>query len=244
MAKQSGLGDQLFVAGYDISGDVGAITRIGMPSGMLDVTGLDKSAHERIHSLVDGEIAFNHFWNVAPGREHDALKAKGSGADRVSTWFRGSGIGNVAAGLVAKQMNYDWQRGADGALTGQTQLLGNGYGLEYCQQLTAGKRTDTEATNGTSLDGGAATALGLSAYLQVFAFDGTDVTISIEDSANNSSFAAVSGAAFTQITAAPASERIVTGLTADVRRYVRVVTATTGGFNSVTFAVCFTRTPI
>lgn len=243
MAKQSGLGDQLFIAGYDISGDVGAVTRMANPSTVLDVTGISSEGHERIHGLYDGEISFNAFFNDADDRAHEALAAKGSGADRVVSYFKGSTIGNMAAGLVAKQVNYDWQRGQDGSLVASVQALGNGYGLDYGQMLTAGKRTDTEATNGSSLDGGAATALGLAAYLQVFAFSGTDVTISLEDSANNSDWTAISGAEFTEVTAGPTAERIVLALTADVRRYVRVVTSTTGGFTSVTFAVSFTRNP-
>ena len=246
MAKQSGLGDRLILAGYDISGDVGSVDRIGKPSGVLDVTAINASGFERIHSHVDGEIAFSQFFNDAASAEHDALKAKGSGADRVALYLHGAAIGNMAAGLVAKQVNYDWTRNADGSLTGQTQLLANAKGLDYCEQLTAGLRTDTAATNGSSLDGAAATSVGLAAYLEVTAFTGTDVTVKIQESSDNGggdAFADVTGGGFTQVTAAPASERIVTSLTQAVERYLRAVTVTTGGVTSVTFAVAATRAP-
>lgn len=246
MAKESGLGDQLFVVGYDISGDVGSVDRIGAPSGVLDVTPINASGHERIHSHIDGEITFQHFFNDADAAEHEALKAKGSGGDRVVSYFHGSGIGEMAAAMLAKQVNYDFTRGADGSLEGPSQCLANAKGLDYCDQLTDGQRTDTEATDGDSLDGGAASSAGLAAYLHVFDFDGTDVTLKVQESSDDGAtdaFANVTGGAFTQVTAAPTAERIVTSLSQAVEQYLRVVSSTSGGFNSVTFAVCATRAP-
>lgn len=243
MAKESGLGDLFFIDGVDLSGDVGALQRIANPSNLLPLTGIDKSAHERILGLYDGEMAFNSWFNDAASQQHLTLRAKGSGADRIAAWFHGSGIGESAAGLVAKQINYDWNRGADGSLEGSIQCLGNGYGLDWCDQLTAGKRTDTGATNGSSLDNAAATALGLAAYLQVFSFTGTSMTATIQESSDNGggdAFAAVTGGAFAAVSAVGA-QRIVTSLTLAVERYLRVVT--TGTFNPCTFAVAATRFP-
>src|SRR3990167_4459710 len=185
MAKSAGLAESLFVSGVDISGDVGSVDTISARSGVLDVTAIDKAAHERILSHTDGEITFNHFFNDAAGQEFATLKAKGSDADRVVCYFHGSAIGNMAAGMVAKQINYDLTRGADGSLARATQCLADGKGLEYCEQLTAGKRTDTSATTGSSLNNAASSALGLSAYLQVFSVAGTSVTVSIEQSSND-----------------------------------------------------------
>jgi hypothetical protein len=50
-------------------------------------------------------------------------------------------------------------------------------------------------------------------------------------------FADVTGLSFTQITAAPTSERIATASGATIRQYLRAVTTTTGGFTSLTFSV-------
>jgi hypothetical protein len=114
----------------------------------------------------------------------------------------------------------------------------NGFGLEWGQQLTAGMRTDSAATNGTGLDTTASASFGGQAYLQVASFTGTDVTVKIQDSADNVTFADVAGFNFTQITGgAPLSERIALANTATLRRYLRASTVTTGGFTSLTFAV-------
>ena len=45
MAKKSGLGNNLFISGYDLSGDVGAIGSIASTRGVQDVTSINKSAH-------------------------------------------------------------------------------------------------------------------------------------------------------------------------------------------------------
>lgn len=232
---------------FDLSGDAGSVQRISAQSGVLDVTAIDKSAYERILSHLDGAIEFNAFFNDAAAQEHVVLKAKSSGADRIVSYLHGAALGNMAAGLVAKQVNYDPTRGADGSLTEAIQCIGALYGLDHCDQLTAGKRTDTAATNGAAVDNwlAAATTRGLSAYLQVTAFTGTDVTVKLQDSADGSTdWQDVTGGGFTQITSAPAKERIVTSLTLTVRRYLRVVTTTSGGVTSVTFSVIACRFPV
>lgn len=244
MGKQTGLGDNLYVNGYDLSGDIGALSRIAGGPRPLSVTGIDKSAQERIGGLRDAGIEFQAWFNDAAGQGHPVLSALPL-TDRIVTYCRGTTIGKPAAGLVARQVNYDPTRSNDGALTIAVQNLGNGYGLEWGNQLTAGKRTDTAATNGTSVDLGSSSpgAFGLQAYLHVFAFSGTDVTIRIQESSDNGvgdAFANVVGGAFTQVTSAPTYERIVTGAI-NVERYLRIATSTTGGFTSVTFAVMAVR---
>ena len=54
--------------------------------------------------------------------------------------------------------------------------------------LTPGVRTDTSAAAGTDLDNAASSAFGGQAYLQVTAFTGTDVTITLKHSTDNSTY--------------------------------------------------------
>jgi hypothetical protein len=78
----------------------------------------------------------------------------------------------------------------------------------------------------------------------VLSFAGTDVTIKIQDSANDSAWSDLSGAAFTAVTAAPTAQKLVSAnLTATVRRYLRVATTTSAGFTSCQFLVILTREP-
>jgi hypothetical protein len=238
VAKQSGLGDNLHIAGYNASGDIQQLGRIGGGPALLNFTGIDKSAFERKGGLRDGAFEMTTFFNhdsVTPAT-HEKLSALPR-TDVIMTYCRGTTLGDPAASLVAKQVNYDPSRGDDGMITFSVSAQANGYGIEWGRQLTAGVRTDTAATNGPSIDTTASLSFGGQAYLQVFSFTGTDATVKIQDSADNSSFADVASFAFTQITAGPTSERIALSNTATIRRYVRVITVTTGGFSSLSFAV-------
>jgi len=241
MAKSSGLGDLLYVDGVDLSGDVGAVDQLASPAAPLDVTGINKFAMERILAKRDGTIKFSPFWNNAAtgGTEHPTLSTLPR-TDRLMSYLHGAAIGNPAAHLLAKQIDYDWKRGNDGSLIGNVDGAANGFGLEWGNALTAGFRTDTAATNGTAWNGSVSTSFGWQAYLHVNAFSGTDVTIKLQDSADNTTFADVASGAFPQITGAttlPLGQRLAVGGVATLRQYVRAVTVTTGGFTSVKFAV-------
>jgi hypothetical protein len=237
MTKSSGLGHQLFVSGYRLSGDVNSPALSGGPA-LLTVTGIDKFAFERLGGIRDGALGMTSFFN--PGPEADAAHTVLSVLPRTDVnpmYCCGSLLGVPAACLVAKQIGYDGTRADDGAFTFAVSAQGNGYGLEWGNLLTPAPRTDTAAANGTGFDTGAAHTHGLQAYLQVGAFTGTDATVKLQDSADNATFADLAGGAFTSVTAGRTAQRIQTGRTATVRRYLRAVTTTTGGFTSMAFTV-------
>ncbi len=240
MPKQSGLGDQLYVGGFDLSGDVGSIGSISGGPALLDMTGINKSAFEREGGVRTGQIEFVSFFNDAVGQAHPVLKALPT-TDIIVTYGRGTTLGNPGACEVAKQVNYDPTRGNDGALTLATQALSNGFGVEWGTQLTAGKRTDGSATNGTGVDFTASSAFGLQAYLQVFAFTGTSVTVKLQESQNDGAgdaYADVTGGAFTAATGVT-FQRIATSAVLSVERWLRVVT--TGTFSNAVFSVVVVR---
>ena len=239
MAKTGGLGDALYIQGFNASGDIQQLGRIGGGPALLNFTGIDKSAFERQGGLRDGAFEMTTFFNHVPvtGGLHEKLSALPR-TDVILSYGRGTALGDPAASLVGKQVNYDASRGDDGMLTFGVSAQANGFGIEWGQQLTAGIRADVAATNGTGIDTAASLAFGGQAYLQVFSFTGTDVTVKIQDSADNVTFADVAGFNFTQITGgAPLSERIALSNTATLRRYLRASTVTTGGFSALSFAV-------
>jgi len=244
LTKTSGLGDNLYVAGYDLSNDVGSLSRIGGGPNPLPITGIDVSGQERIGGIRDAAVDFQSWFNPAATKQHARLSPLLT-TDQIVTYFRGTALGNPAASVVAKQVNYDPERGADGSLTFSIQELASGYGLEWGDQLTAGKRTDTGATAGTGVDsvGAATTNFGLQAYLHVFSFVGTDVTIKLQESSDNGAdaYADVVGGGFTQVTVGPTSQRIATATNLAVERYLKATTVTTGGFTSCVFAVMVVR---
>ncbi len=244
MSKESGLGAALYVSGYDLSGDIGEVSGINGGNTPFVVTGIDKSGVERIGGQKDGGMTFSAFFNKASTQAHPTLKTLPT-ADRIVTYYhRTTAIGDEAASLIGKQIDYDPTRAQDGSLTFTTQALANGYGLEWGESLTIGKRTDTGATTGGTLDYGVTigqTLFGAQAYLHVFAFTGANATIKIEDS--TSDFSAVTLLTFTEVSVLGGSntaERIETASrTETVDRYVRVTT--TGTFSELIFAVQITK---
>lgn len=246
MAKQSGLGDNFYVAGVNLSGDINSLGRIGGGPAALPLTGIDKFANERRGGKRDGSIEFVSYFNADTGKAHPTLKVRPL-TNILATYFRGTALGNPAASVLGKQLNYDPTRDADGNLTIAVQVPGNAFGLEWGNSLTAGPRTDAAATNGAGVDFGTGpTAFGLQAYLHVFSFTGTDATIKIQESSDNAAvdpYADVVGGGFTAVTAAPFSQRIATASNLTVERWLRVVTTTVGGFSSLSFAVMVRRNP-
>lgn len=150
MTKTSGLGHHLLYSGVEVSNDIqqGAISS---PRSPLDTTGIDKLAHERIFGLGDGKFDLTTFFN--PTGIHTVLKTLPR-TDQIATWQCGAGLGLPCASIVGVQPNYDPTRGTDGSMTFKTEVDGDGFAVDWGVQATPGVRTDTTATNGTSIDGG------------------------------------------------------------------------------------------
>lgn len=242
MTKRSGLGGRFLVDGINLSGDTGAIDRCSGGPAALEVTGIDKSAFERLGGKRDGGIDWTAWFNDSAGAAHLTLRPLPT-TDRVVSYLVGTALGDPAASCVAKQISYDPSRGEDGALSFSVQSQANGFGVEWGELLTAGIRTDTAATNGTALDAGAATAFGFQAYLHMLSVTGTSCTVKLQESSDNGggdAFADVVGGGFTAVTpgAAPQAQRIA-ATPANLERYVRVVT--TGTFSNAQFVVVLVR---
>lgn len=85
------------------------------------------------------------------------------------------------------------------------------------------------------------TANGWVAYLHQTAGTAvTTVTYKIQDSADNSAWADLTGGTFTAITTSTGKQRLVGAATATVRRYVRCIVSA-GTYTSVTFSIVFAR---
>lgn len=76
---------------------------------------------------------------------------------------------------------------------------------------------------------------GAQAYLHVFSFTGTDATVKVQHSSDNSSWSDLM--TFSQTTASPGWQREAVANTAAVDQYVRAVSVTSAGFTVLNFAV-------
>ncbi len=119
MAKESGLGwttlsvDDSTPAAQVIKNDITDFS-FGTPRGVQDITGVDKSAFERLLLLADFSITLNGVFNPASNQAHDVFKTVPST----------SAIRTVSLTVSTKVLpneciftDYALTRGADGALT-------------------------------------------------------------------------------------------------------------------------------
>lgn len=246
MAKSGGLGQRLFFHGSDISTGVQDFSDTGAGWAPLTSTDITQFAVARqIGGQRDGRLSMNNFFDDAVGAAHDVLSALPT-TDVILTWvFNVVALGAQTFSLNAKQADYNPSRPQEGSLLFATQALGNSYGGDFGQTLTLGKRTDAAATAGSGVDFAAATTHGLTAYLHVVSFTGTDATVKLQESSDNGAgdaWADVVGGGFTQITGgAPTAQRLQTSRTLAVERYLRATTVTTGGFSDLQFVVAVTK---
>lgn len=240
--KQSGLGMRCYIGGNDLSGDVGSISEIRGGPAALPITGIDKSAFERAFGRRDGALGFDAWFN--PDNAHPVLSALPT-ADVTASVLVGAANGDPVASLQAKQVGYDGKMGSDASFTLTVAAQATNTALEWGVQLTAGTRTDTTATDGTGVDlTTVSTAHGWQAYLHVLSVTGTSVTVTLQDSADNAAWANLSGGAFAAATPAgsPQAQRLESGRTDTVRRYLRAIT--TGTFTEAQFVVAFIRNDV
>lgn len=221
MAKQSGIGSRLWVGIVDLSGDVGAINSAQIARGVISVPSIADAAEARILALRDGDLSFTSYWNTDSGQAHPTLSALPRTDVQLLLAAGTPAVGGPAASMVAKQIGYAPARGQDGSLVATINAVANGYGLEWGELLTAGAVTYASGSvNGTSVDGGASSSFGAAAYLHVLSLGSGTPTVTIADSADNSSFSAVTGMTFSPTGAEVG--RVQGAVNATVRRYVRV----------------------
>src|SRR6266536_1415892 len=131
MAKQSGLGWSTLSVD-DSAGSVQAIinditnAQWATPRGVQDVTGIDKSAFERILLLADFSITLNGVFNSAANQSHDVFKTVPSTSAQRTVTITTSGTAKTLA-CETLFTDYQVQRSENGELTWQAPgVLANG----------------------------------------------------------------------------------------------------------------------
>ncbi len=242
MAKQTGLGDQLFVDGYDIAGDIQQIGGLSTPIAALEMTGINKEANEREYGLADGQAEFTSFFNDAAGAAHVALKSLPR-TDGHVMYLRGAGIGNAAISVIGKRIDYAATRGDDGSLTFGVTAQGSGTVVEWAQQVTAGRVSNASGASSASLDLGTGTkSFGFQAYLQAFSLGSGSAAVKLQTSSDNGAgdaWADLTNGAFANVTGRGTQRIVSASPTLAVERYVRVVTS--GTFSNLSFCVTINR---
>lgn len=78
MAKQSGIGDNFYIGGFDLSGDVASLDKMSGPIDVLDVTAIKQAAHQRLYGLRGGAWSFTTLFESTAGVVTPGFPASGT----------------------------------------------------------------------------------------------------------------------------------------------------------------------
>lgn len=232
---------RLLANGYNLSGDMRAVSSFGTEFSQADATGWSDGTMQylagRANVMLDGFTAIFNNTPTATGPtaagSHEVLSIGGSYYVSLHIGIRAApAIGNPAMAAVFEQVGYSVNGSGDepvmlNATFGGSAVLPSSVYV-WGTTLAAGTELSS-STNGGSVDGGASSANGFIAFLHVPQTTGAqasnDWAFTIEDSADDTSFATIG--TFSADGSAITAERI-TG-TGTVRRYVRLVSTRTAG---------------
>ena len=125
MAKVSGLGDYIAVddsggSARDISNDVTSV-EIAIPQNLIEATGINNSAMERIVGLGDGTVSLSGVFNSASNKSHDVFKVR-TGTRTVTYAAGGNSSGKPKLEMEMLVAGYNLSRGSDGSMTWTAEL--------------------------------------------------------------------------------------------------------------------------
>lgn len=242
---------RFYMDGYDMSGYIRSLDALGWEYDDEGEAALSDSIMNSLPGQCTVSIgALNAFLdNTATSGLH--VIANGAGVERTVLIAKGMGAAPAAGDPTFcgqfTQMGYEKAEG--GGTVGVTIPFGlwsntadaNTYDQPWGKLLHAyGAETAANSTTGAGINNGAASTAGGYLVFMGFAGDGT-ATISIDDSADDSSYSALSGATSGELDFSSVQFGIVAlGKTATVKQYLRWQLALNTA-NTVTFALAFVR---
>ena len=231
MAFAHGKGAGVWMNEFDFASDLTQYN-FGKTRQLVNVTTFGNDDKVWLAGLGEGQINFQGIWNPAANQTDEEIVA----LDGTEVVITASPTGATAIGDRAHMVNGELDNYQPRAPVNDAVRFSVSYTGDDAQGGVILHENAQESATGnhTSVDGSAQTTNGAVANLHVTQFSGTDATVTIEDSTDDSVWGSL--VAFTQVTGTT-SERV--SVAGTVERYVRV--ALTGTFTTVTFVVSFAR---
>jgi hypothetical protein len=236
MAFKHGSKAAVYYGGVDVSAYLTSAA-LAIAVETADVTTFGSTWRSNLPGLAQGTYDFEGKYDPADTSVQTDIAAQTQGVLTVCP--AGSAVGDLCRLVPALSTAYGQSSVIDDAVAFS-------WGVTGAAALAFGKiihnSEDTNTTTGTGIDGTASTSTGWTAHLHVTLVDGGSWVVTIQDSADNSSFATI--ATFAAKTAVGSERLTSAAATTTVRRYVRVVATRTGGSagQGITYALGFART--
>ncbi len=237
MAFGHGKDTKVYINGYDLTTFFTSHSS-SEEVDMAETSTFGTGAKTYVSGMRDATVSLEGYFDGAADAVDQVLKQAIAVNDAIFLVYpSGDVVGTPGFGFKANESSYE--------VSGET---GGVVAVAVEAQSTVGRdrvvshhamSTEVATANGTSVDNAAQTTAGGMAYLEVPDITGiTALAVKIQDSADNSAWADLAGAAFTSVTADRAKERIA--ISGTIRRYTRAVWTFTGA-GSATFAVALGR---
>lgn len=218
-----GKNSDIYANGYDLTGYLDSIDQAATVD-TAETTTFAATAKSYISSAIKAAtIQAEGFFDGAAGAVDAVLSAALGAASQVWAWYsQGDTLGNPGYGMSAINVTYNVKGSISSASRIAVSAQSN-TGIERILSLHA-LASEAASGNAASLDNGAASSNGGSAYIECTSATGTLACV-VEHSTDNVTFTTL--ASFTNITTANKAERITFAGT--VNRYVRAKWTITGG---------------
>jgi len=86
MAKASGLGDNFYIGGYDLSGDVASLDKISAPIATLEATAVKQVAEARLFGQRDGAMQFTTYFENTGSTSTPGFPASNAPVTNTNAW--------------------------------------------------------------------------------------------------------------------------------------------------------------
>lgn len=239
MAAIHGLTTEVWLGGYDV-GTYFNSANVPSERDEVDATGFGATGKSTVLGLKNGRVELGGFFYGGTGEIDEQLEGyfSGSAAVPFTIMYGGDTLGNPARVANLRQTQYTI--GTNISDVAKVTASGTAQGGAPRALVLHPKGAETATDTETGVDWGALSTAssGFAATLHIFAISGgITVTCKIADSADNVTFADVTGGAFTAATTV--GSQYLTG-TASVRRYTRAAWTITGT-GSVTFGIALAK---
>jgi len=233
MAFGHGKNTKVYANGYDLTGYLDSIDQSGNVD-TVETTTFSATAKTYITSAIKaGSIQGEGFYDGAANAVDEILSVALGASGQIWVWYsQGDAVGNSGYGMSAINAAYNTKGSISGACRSAVTAQSN-TGIERILSLHA-LASESASGQGSSVDNGAASSNGGSAYIECTSATGT-LACTIGHSTDGSIWTTL--ATFTNITAPNKAERIA--FSGTVNRYVRANWTITGG--PFTFNIGFYR---
>lgn len=233
MAFTHGKSTKVYVSGYDLSAFLN-MANVAMNADLAEVSTFGSTYKSFVAGLVDSKMSLGGFFDSVTGGP-DAVLTSLLGTDAyLAVLPQGDVQGTRGRGMYGVEITYEVTTGLDGAAQISMEAQSK-KGAEPIVVNTVLLDRTTTGQDATGVNGGGQTTNGWSAFLQCTAMSGTGAptcAVKLQDSADNSSFADVTGGAFVTLSTAnanvPGGQRIESAAGATLRQYTRFLWTISG----------------